>query len=269
VRVLRYSVNEVMLDGATLADDVALLVDLGVPALGVDRRKLRAAGVTEAVARLADSPLAILYLQGAGPFTLTDPSRWRAEVNEVRQALDDTVALGAGCLQMTTGGPGAMSYDEAEGRFLVLLHEILADAADRQIVLAPEHNHALRMDLGFVHSLHDMMDLVDKVDSPWFRVCAEVNNAWIERHLYTDLAARHDRIAMLQINDFAAGTLCTPERVALGDGIIPLERIITTMLDAGFGGWFDLEVVGTQVSRLGSRAVVERSLAWLQRFADR
>jgi sugar phosphate isomerase/epimerase len=57
--------------------------------------------------------------------------------------------------------------------------------------------------------------------------------------------------------------------VALGDGIIPLERIITTMLDAGFGGWFDLEVVGTQVSRLGSRAVVERSLAWLQRFADR
>jgi sugar phosphate isomerase/epimerase len=160
-----------------------------------------------------------------------------------------------------------MSYDEAEDRFLDLLHQVLPDAADRRIVLAPEHNHALRVDLGFVHSLHDMIDLVDKVGSPWFRVCAEVNNAWIERHLYTDLAERNDRIAMLQINDFAAGTLCTPERVALGDGIIPLERIMTTLLDSGFAGWFDLEVVGTQVVQLGARAVVERSLGWLDRFA--
>ena len=88
--MLRFSVNEVMLDGATLADDVALLVDVGAPAMGVDRRKLLGAGVADGVARLADAPLDVLFLQGAGPFTLTDPSRWAAEVDDVRRALDET-----------------------------------------------------------------------------------------------------------------------------------------------------------------------------------
>jgi sugar phosphate isomerase/epimerase len=266
---VRWSVNEVMLDGATLADDVALLVELGVPAMGVDRRKLLAAGVDEGARLLADAPLEVLFLQGAGPFTLADPARWPAEVDAFRRALDDAVAIGAGCLQVTTGGPGAMSYEEAEARFLDVLHQVLPEAEARRVVLAPEHNHALRVDLGFVHSLHDMLDLADVVGSPWFGVCAEVNNAWIERHLYANLAERHGRIAMLQVNDFAAGTLCTPERVALGEGIIPLERIMGTLLDAGFSGWFDLEVVGSQVAQQGARAVVERSIAWLQRFADR
>jgi sugar phosphate isomerase/epimerase len=262
--VLRWSVNEVMLDGATLAEDVGLLVELGVPAMGVDRRKLRAAGLDETVARLADAPFEVLFLQGAGPFSLQDASRWPAELDDLRRALDETVAIGAGCLQLTTGGPGPMSYEEAEARFLDLLGQALPEAASRQVVLAPEHNHALRMDLGFVHSLHDALDLADTVDSPWFKICAEVNNAWIERHLYRNLAQRHGRIAMLQINDFAAGTLCTPERVALGEGIIPLERIIGTLTDAGFAGWFDLEVVGSQVAAGGARPVVERSIAWLR-----
>ena len=264
--MVRYSVNEVMLDGATLADDVRMLEELGVPAMGVDRRKLSAAGVADGAKLLADSPVEVLFLQGVGPFSLTDRGRWPAELDEARRALDETASLGAGCLQMTIGSPGDLSYEEAEAAFLELLEQLVPMAAARRVVLAPEHNHALRMDLGYIHSLHDALDLADQVDSPWFGVCAEINNAWIERRLYENLATRHHRIPLLQINDFAAGTLCTPERVALGDGIIPLERVMTTLVDAGFAGFFDLEVVGTQVRELGARAVVERSLAWLARF---
>jgi len=264
--VVRYSVNEVMLDGATLADDVAMLVELRVPAMGVDRRKLLAAGVEEGARLLADAPIDVYFLQGGGPFTLTDRSRWPAEIDAFRRAIDDAAAIGAGCLQVTIGSPGPLSYEEAEACFLELLEAVLPHAEANQVVLAPEHNHALRMDLGYIHTLHDALDLADAVDSPWFGVCGEVNNAWIERHLYDNLARRHGRIPLMQINDFAAGTLCTPERVALGEGIIPLERIITTMVHAGYAGWFDLEVVGTQVREQGARAVVERSLAWLRRL---
>src|SRR5262249_32476152 len=153
------------------------------------------------------------------------------------------VAIGAGCVQLLTGVCGPLSYEEAEGRFLDLLELILPEAADRGVVLAPEHSHALRVDLGYVHSLNDALDLADLVDSPWFQVCAEVNNGWIERGLSDNRARRHRRIAVFQLSDFAAGTLSTPERVALGEGIIPLERIVGAAVDAGYAGWFDIEIV--------------------------
>ena len=121
---------------------------------------------------------------------------------------------------------------------------ISAIAERAGVVLAFENNHALRMDLGFIHQLHDALDLVEKVGSPRLRVCAELNNAWIERFLYPDLARRSGLIGIVQVNDFAAGTLTTPQRVPPGDGIIPLRRILGALASGGYSGFLELELIG-------------------------
>ena len=64
----------------------------------------------------------------------------------------------------------------------------------------------LRVDLGFLHSFHDALDFADEIDSPWLGVVLELNNAWIERGLYGNLATARDRIAIVQVNDFKVGT---------------------------------------------------------------
>lgn len=264
--MLRYSVDQIGLPGTSFAEDVRFLADLGVPAVGVLRTKLQRVGADEAARMIADAGLGVSVLLGAGGFVLEDPSSWAAEVEDVRRAVDEAATLDASVLLINSGPAGSLRYDEAEERFLELVAQLLRVAERADVVLALEPNHALRVDLGYVHSLHDGLDLADTVDSPYFTVVAEVNNCWIERHLYADIAQRCGRVGLVQINDFAAGTLTTPERVPLGDGIIPLERFIGAFEQAGYDGYYDIEVLGPAVTRLGGDESTRRSVAYLERL---
>jgi sugar phosphate isomerase/epimerase len=264
--VLRYSVNQIGLPGTDFEEDVRLLQRLGVPAIGVLRQKLATLGPTNAARLLDDSGLAVSVLLGAGGFPLDDPTGWDAPMDDLRRGLDEAATIGAPCLLVSSGPPGALSYEEAEARFLQVLDTALPEATQRRVGIVFEPNHALRVDLGYVHTLNDGLDLADDIDSPWFSVVAEVNNCWIERRLYDNISRRTRRVGLVQINDFAAGTRCTPQRVALGDGIIPLPRILNAFLTSGYEGYFDVEIVGPAVERLGGQETTRRSVDYLRRL---
>jgi sugar phosphate isomerase/epimerase len=264
--VLRYSVNQIGLPGTSFEEDVRLLERLAVPALGVVRPKLVAAGPKEAARLLDASGLAVSVLLGAGGFPLEDPTRWVGPMDDLRRALDEAATIGAPWVLVSSGPAGVLSYEEAETRFHQVLDIALPEAADRGVGLVFEPNQALRVDLGYVHTLHDGLDLADSIDSAWFTVVAEVNNCWIERRLYENISRRTVRIGLVQINDFAAGTLCTPHRVPLGEGIIPLPRILTAFVEAGYSGYFDIEVVGPVVAQLGGAETTRRCVDYLRRL---
>ncbi len=62
---------------------------------------------------------------------------------------------------------------------------------------------------------------------------------------------------------FAVGTLSTPNRLVPGDGDIPLDRIVGTVLAAGYAGCFDLELIGPAIDAEGYEAAVPRAVARL------
>src|SRR3954451_9223838 len=258
--MLKYSVNQITLPGSTFEEDIHLLTRLGAPAVGVLRHKLAGVGAAAGAKLIADAGLGVSVLLGVGGFKLEDRSTWAATMDDLRSALDDAATIGAGHLLLSSGPAGALSYEEAEVRFRDILAGAIPEAADRGVPFAFEPNHALRVDLGYVHTLHDGLDLADEVDSPWFSVIAEVNNCWIERHLYENIATRSHRIGLVQINDFAAGTLSTPERVPLGDGIIPLPRILGALARPGSGGYFEIEALGPVAARLGGEETPRRCI---------
>ncbi len=69
-----------------------------------------------------------------------------------------------------------------------------------------------------------------------------------------------DRLALVQISDFELGTLDTPNRSVIGDGDIPLERLLGILLDAGYEGYFDLEILGPRIEAEGYLPATRRSL---------
>jgi sugar phosphate isomerase/epimerase len=265
--VLPCSVDQIGLPGTSFGEDVELLRRLGVPAIAVLRGKLPPGGAREARMIVDDSGLEVSLLLSAGAFTLENPSSWPAQLDDYRAALDEAATIGAQHLLLTSGPAGQLSYEEAEARFVELLETVLEEAEQAGVVLAFEPNNALRVDLGYIHTLHDALDLADEIDSPTFRVLAEVNNCWIERHLYDNIARRVSRIGLVQISDFAEGTLSTPHRVPLGDGIIPLPRILDAFVQAGYPGYFDIEVLGPVVDAMGGEESTRRSLEYLESLA--
>jgi sugar phosphate isomerase/epimerase len=88
----------------------------------------------------------------------------------------------------------------------------------------------------------------------------EVNACWAERDLASTIASSMDVIRLVQVSDFKIGTLATPDRRVPGDGDIPLARIIGQVLHAGYGGVFDLELIGPQIDAEGYESAVPRAV---------
>ena len=91
----------------------------------------------------------------------------------------------------------------------------------------------------------------------------EINACWAERGLGDTIADGVDRIRLVQVSDFAIGTLSTPNRLVPGDGDIPLARILGQVVDAGYDGCFDLELIGPAIESEGYESAVPRSVTRL------
>jgi sugar phosphate isomerase/epimerase len=241
--------------------DVAFLPGVGVRAVGLSVRKLDAIGLDRARALLGSAGLAVSCLTSSGAFPLDDPAGVDAALARTRGHLAAAAALGAEVLFVLPGHAPSLSWEEQADRSRPILRTLADEAARLGVRLAIEPVSQLRVDLGFLHTFHDALDFADEVDSPWLGVVLEVNNAWIERGLYRNIADRTARIAIVQVNDFKVGTMMASDRVVMGDGDIPLRRICRALEDAGYRGWWDIELLGPRIEAEGYESVVPRALA--------
>ena len=224
----------------SIADDLALYRELGIHTMGASVRKLEADADVE---RLATSGLSVANVIGVGHAGLP-------------RALDLAHRLSAPAVVFTTGPAGALEWEAAADRLAAALTNVPRDRAR----LCLEHTNSLRVDVSFVHTLRDAIDLARRLG---IDVCMEINACWAERDLARTISTGVDRIGVVQVSDFAVGTLTTPNRLVPGDGDVPVRRIIGQLLDAGYGGVFDLELIGPAIEAEGYRSALDRSCAYL------
>ena len=115
----------------------------------------------------------------------------------------------------------------------------------------------MRVDVGFVHTLRDAIDLARRLDTG---VCMELNACWAERGLAETIRAGVDRIRLVQVSDFKVGTIASSQRLVPGDGDMPIARILRHVIDAGYAGVFDLELIGAAITAEGYDTAVPRAV---------
>jgi sugar phosphate isomerase/epimerase len=224
----------------SLAEDVALYEELGVHTIGAALRKIEG---DQDVELLRSSGLNVANVIGVGHSGLS-------------RALAIAKRLAAPAIVFTTGPAGPLEWDAAADAFGAAMAAYLP----APVRLCLEHTNSLRHDVSFVHTLRDAVDLARRLD---IHVCMEINACWGERDLARTIADGIDRIGIVQVSDFSIGTLSTPNRLVPGDGDIPLPRIIGQLLDAGYEGVFDLELVGPKIEAEAYRSAIARSCAYL------
>jgi sugar phosphate isomerase/epimerase len=174
--------------------------------------------------------------------------------------------LGAPLVVLTTGPAGPRPWEEAADAFAATMAPLVAQAAAAGVALVLEHTNSLRADVGFVHTLRDAVDLARRVG---LGVCLEVNACWGERNLATTIRDGIDVLRLVQVSDYGVGTTSTPDRLVPGDGDIPLERILGEVLDAGYRGAFELELVGPRIEAEGYAAAITRGIDRMDQLLDR
>ena len=236
----RVSVSAISSWNQSVSEDLALYKELGVHTIGVATRKVK---TDDDILRIRNSGLKVANVIGVGQAGLS-------------RAMSLAAQLRAPVIIFTAGPAGAMEWEAAADQLVASLREILPIAA----TLCLEHTNSLRVDVSFVHTLRDAIELARRLD---IHVCMEVNACWAERDLARTIANNVDRIGIVQVSDYAIGTLSTPNRLVPGDGDIPLRRIIGQLLAAGYGGAFDLELVGPKIEEEGYRRAIVRSCDYL------
>ena len=165
-------------------------------------------GWEEGARRVVDAGLRVTNLIGLGPFHLAEPDRWGAQRERVVRALDTATEVGAECLVFTTGPAGPLPWEEAADALEAALAPVLPEARSRGVPFAIEHTNSLRVDVGFVHTLADALDLARRLDAG---VCMESTPAG--RSVAPDtITAGADRLRLVQISDRGRDLAAEPAR---------------------------------------------------------
>ena len=191
---------------------------------------------------------------------------WDADQKGTVDCIEFAASIGAASVYVCSGGAPTLTWDGAAQAFCELVSPAVARGMELGVPLLLEPTNPLRADISFVFWQRDAMDLARQAGT---KVMLDLQSCWYERGLEQVVRKNMDLVGLTQISDYKIGTSETGNRVVPGDGDIPLERLLAMVLDAGFEGSFDLEVMGPKVEAEGYHSSVRRSVERASELLDR
>jgi sugar phosphate isomerase/epimerase len=228
---------------------------VGVPAYRIEGE------LNETVLALRDSVFSISNLIVAAPFTLGVPEKWDEQRAMAITLIEAAKSMNAGCVCMTTGSSSSRTtVDDSVVAFIEAVGPVAAHASKLGVRVALEPSAQSNHDLGCIHTLEDAFYLAGETG---LDVIVDLQTCWLERALSEKLLGRMHQVALVQVSDYILGTETRLSRAVPGDGDIPLERLIGELLEGGYEGAFDLEILGPKIEEEGYESAIPRSVEWL------
>jgi sugar phosphate isomerase/epimerase len=182
------------------------------------------------------------------------------------QAIEAAVALRMTHIYVVTGGRGGLDWEEAAARFADLIAPCRDIAEARGVALSVETANLLNADIHIAHTLDDTIRLAELAG---IGVTIDLGACWFEGGLAGKFARAMPRTTLVQVSDYVLGDRSTPCRAVPGDGVVPLERLIGRLLELGYTGVFDIELIGPRVGAEGHRPALRRAAERLSEILTR
>lgn len=230
----RISVHAVTFHGATPDEYRSQWRNLGVTRLSLIDTQILQPGLAEGLAADGVSVESVFHL-----FDSADG---------LRRVIDAAAAVGARVVYMLTGGRGDRTWEQAAAGFCDAVRPCLDEAREAGVALAIENASGLYADIHIAHTLSDTIELAE---SAGLGICLDLFHCWTEAHLSALLDRALPRTELIQLSDYVLGDRALPARAVPGDGVIPLEAIVTQALSAGYRHGFDLELIGPRITAEG------------------
>ena len=133
-------------------------------------------------------------------------------------------------------------------------------AREKAVDLMIENASPFNIDIHIAHTLADTILLAEMAE---IGVCIDLQPCWGEAGLARLFRRAMPITKLVQVSDYVMGDRVAPCRAVPGDGAVPLEGLIGDLLDAGYEGLFDLELVGPRIDKEGGAAASLRAVEWL------
>ena len=259
--MLHLSMNQLSTLRWPFERDVHEYASAGFQSMGIWRPKLSDVSEDRGVRLLREYGMEVSNLLWAGGFTGSDGRSYRDAVRDAIDAIHTASHLETECLIIYTGSWGGHTQSHAYRLVRNALTELLPHAEEFGITLALEPmSPACGAEWTFLSSLQEALDIIDPFESPYLKLALDTYHFAIDgppalQHL-EDIV---DRIAVVHLGDGLDPPVGEQNRCRLGDGRIPLQKIVATLKSSGYDGFLDVELMGESLEGLDYQDLLQHS----------
>ena len=243
------SINSMTVKPWSLEQLVEGCTRAGISAISPWRDIVQACGLPRAAKLIRDHGMTVTGLCRGGMFPAADEAGRRAALDDNKRAVDEAAAIGARCLVLVVGGLPKGSRDIFGARQQVRegLAALLPHARAANVPLAIEPLHPMyAADRACLNTLAQANDLCDELGEGT-GVAIDVYHVWWDPQLHEQIARAARRILAYHVNDWLVPTTdLLLDRGMMGDGIIDLRAIRTTVEAAGYRGHCEVEILSAK-----------------------
>ncbi len=241
----RISVHTIAFAAEDFDRSLTAMIDAGIPSLGYLSARLPSRDQLPPVSQITTPPM----------FTLERPQAWPDQRLRLLELLDTAKALGAEVVYGITGPAGSLSWREAADAFARAVEPVIERAGELGLPLLIETTNQLRQELNFVYTLRDLLALSQLSG---VGICCDLMWCWREPDVDDLIAQTATRTGLVQVSDYVMGMVSMPDRAVPGDGIIPLQALMSAYIAAGYVGRFEIELTGPRIDDEGPVAACLR-----------
>jgi sugar phosphate isomerase/epimerase len=259
------SINTLCLDPAPPGAQADIVARIGARGISPTLDQVLELGIVPAARCFRDAGLTVATLSHMA-FGFAKPAEAKAAQDRLDRTIGIAAEIGAQTVIMTTGGRGALDWRSAAEMFAEAIAPCAAKARDAGVALGIEPTSHLYSDVSIAHRLSDTVALAQAAGiAPMIDIFA----CWFDADIEAALSAAAPLAPLAQISDYVYGDRGLPCRAVPGDGEIPFERIVPAMVQSGFCGWWDLEIIGPRIAKEGAGAALPRAAAHIGNLLEK
>ena len=216
--------------------------------------------LAEVKAAMGRHDLAMPMLCFSPDFTQPDPSDRAAQIERTKQAVDLVAFFGGKTCRVLSGQARPDISREDGVRWTVeSIRALLPYAEYKGVILAIENHYkdGYWLYREFAQKMDVFLEIVNQIDSPWFKVNFDPSNALVAGDDPLELleAVKHRVVSMhasdrymtsgnlddLKQADGTLGYVSTLKHGVIGEGLNDYDRIFSILAGVGFDGWVSIE----------------------------
>jgi sugar phosphate isomerase/epimerase len=241
----RLSMNEMTTYRWSFEEDVHNYAAAGYDAVAVWRQKLSDFGEVKGAELLAENRLAVSSLLWAGGFTGSDGRSYRDSIDDAVEAIHQAADLQADSLVLYSGSRAGHTHNHAKRLFKSAIEELAPVADQRDVTLAIEPMHAgCAGAWTFLTDLDETLEVLSWIGCPRLKLVFDAYHLGQEPTVVARLPELAPMIALVQLGDARVPPNGEQNRCQLGQGNLPLKEIVNSVLQGGYDGYFDVELMG-------------------------
>ncbi len=254
------SVSETTTFRWSFEEDVARYSAAGIPAVGVWRHKLSDCGPAKAQRLLRRSGLRVSHLSWVGGFTGSDGRSHRESIDDAAEAVETAAALGCRTLLVYSGPRAGHTLSHARRLVETALTALAPRAAELDVTLAIEPMHpGCAGPWTFLTSVGDALRLLDAVDHTNVKMVLDTYHLGQDKRLSRHIAEVAPRTAIVQLGDARRPPKGEQNRCRLGEGVVPLAEIVAALKQAGYDGYYDVELLGEEIEPANYQGLLDHA----------